>query len=131
MKLEINTLFEIGQEIWVPRVYKLPKHKTMIIDGEEWQHTKYVLTPIAKMKRIVCINVEINDKIEIAYWAVNVKQYDGSQYHDERMSVDTVFFRHYYGDDITGKIPLNYGECAWALDYASQHVRRTGKELLK
>lgn len=134
MELIIETLFDVGQEIWVPRVYRRLKNDVMVINGEEWYRSKPNLIPIAKMKKITHIEIRVSNPantIKLTYWAINKFEYAGSSIEPVDNAVPGILFQHTLGSDDICKIPLYYESHHDALKYAEAHKLTHNKELFK
>jgi hypothetical protein len=84
--MNITTKYDIGHTFWVPRVYKKIEKQELMWEGEAWYKDMEVLTPFARLKRIVCMEIRVGRKIVIMYGVKNVgdnEKEELTQYHQE------------------------------------------------
>lgn len=67
-----ETKRNIGDMVWVPRVFNEVSDDVKVIDGKEYTHTSITLNPVAKQKMIVEVIVSFTYKgIEETYMTIN------------------------------------------------------------
>jgi hypothetical protein len=64
----IETKYKIGDSFWVPRVREVLVEDVIIVDGKEYKHSEWVLTPFTKQLVVgrIFINIE-EDEVKIEY----------------------------------------------------------------
>ena len=81
----VETKYSVGHTFWVPRVYKRHSQEELVWEGESWYKDVETLEPIAKLKKIVCIEVKVGRGVSIVYGVKNVGEGEAtlSQYYPE------------------------------------------------
>ena len=70
--MRIETKYDVGHTFWVPRVYKRITQQELIWEGETWRKDVETYVPLAKIKKIVCIEIRVGRKTGISYGVKNV-----------------------------------------------------------
>lgn len=64
----IETEYNIGDSFWVPRVKEVLVEDVIIVDGKEYKHQEWVLTPSAKFLVVGSIYIDIEeDEVKVKY----------------------------------------------------------------
>ena len=77
--MKIETKYNVGDLIWVPRCYRTFDREELSFEGETWFRDVEVYKGFAKQKRIVKIEASVNEieKIHISYYMINEGEGDG------------------------------------------------------
>jgi hypothetical protein len=70
--MNVTTKYDVGHTFWVPRVYKKFEQQELIWEGETWYKDVETYVPLAKLKKIVYIEIRVGRKIGIMYGVKNV-----------------------------------------------------------
>ena len=70
--MRIETKYDVGHIFWVPRVYKRITKQELVWDGEVWHKDIATYVPLAKLKKIVCIEIRAGRKVGITYGVKNL-----------------------------------------------------------
>ena len=81
----LTTKYSVGHTFWVPRVYKRFSQEELVWEGESWYKDVETLEPLAKLKKIVYIEVKVGRSVSIMYGVKNVGDGEAtlSQYYPE------------------------------------------------
>jgi len=70
--VNIQTKYDVGHTFWVPRVYKRIIQQELVWEGETWHKNVETYVPLAKLKKIVCIEVKVGRRTNVTYGVKNV-----------------------------------------------------------
>jgi hypothetical protein len=81
----VETKYDVGHTFWVPRVYKKFEQQELVWDGETWYKDVETYIPLAKLKKIVYIEIKVGRQTGIMYGVKNVNDGDNtlSSYYPE------------------------------------------------
>jgi len=72
----IETKYDVGHTFWVPRSRKVFEQEELNYEGETWYRDIEVLEPLAKLKKIVCIDVHVGRVSGTKYGVKNIDDGD-------------------------------------------------------
>ena len=86
----IETKYDVGHTFWVPRVYKKYEQQELVWEGETWYKDAETYVPVAKLKKIVYIEIKVGRSTSVMYGVKNVNDGDNtmSSYYPETNITD-------------------------------------------
>ena len=81
----VETKYDVGHTFWVPRVYKKFEQQELVWEGETWYKDVETYQPLAKLKKIIYIEIRVGRKIGIMYGVKNIndEEHELSHFYPE------------------------------------------------
>ena len=70
----VETKYDVGHTFWVPRVYKKFEQQELVFEGETWYKDVETYQPLAKLKKIVYIEIKVGRQTGIMYGVKTVEE---------------------------------------------------------
>lgn len=77
--MKIETKYNVGDLIWVPRCHEIWDREELTFEGETWFKDVKKFRGFAKQKRIVKIEASVNEigRVHVSYYMINEGEGDG------------------------------------------------------